>query len=741
MNAALSPGTRLGRYKIISRIGKGGMGEVYKAHDPMLDRTVALKILPADLVGDGNRLQRFEREAKSASALNHPHILTIYEIGKAPPENGVGNNPAGESDEAFSPDAAPAIHFIVMEFIDGDTLHTKIHRQQTELRKILKFLTQVADALAKAHAAGIVHRDLKPENIMVTRDGYAKVLDFGLAKLIEPPRPHGASDDEMSEAPTAVMQTPQYSLPGVVVGTAAYMSPEQARGQPVDQRSDIFSFGCILYEAVAGRRPFEGESVIDTLHKIIYTPAPPITDFNPAAPAELQRIIRRCLAKDPEERYQTIKDVAILLRELRQELEREAEIDISVPASSGTRTIEERRLSQTTPESAQQPAAPSVDLIAARIRVVAALSDMWRRRPSLLIAIAALAVLLALWGGMRLRRSAPPRPSPEALRLYVAGTNALRDGAYNQASKVLERAVKQDPNFALARARLAEALTELDYTERAKDETLRVATLVPDPSILPQLEALHLKAITATVTRDFAGAVRSYSEIVRLSTEADQPQVYVDLGRAYEKNGDNKKAIESYLEATRRDPQYATAFLLLGSLYGQQQNLEGAKAALAKADALYQEMSNVEGRAEAHYQLGSMLSRIGEIGEARAELQQALDLARATASQAQQIKILLQLSRVYFSENNKTQAEQTAREAIDLAQFEGMENLTARGLIDLGNVYLVHGDYDEAEGYFKRSLTLAQRSQTPRNKARALFSLGSLRMSQGKTDEAVSYVQ
>ncbi len=315
---ALTAGTKISHYIIVSRLGAGGMGEVYKAEDTFLDRPVALKILPADLVDNEDRVRRFVQEAKSASALNHPHIVTIYEIGKvelessgtketASPGEVSGNGSNGSSQKEL-------FHYIAMEFINGDTLRDKIHRDRTDLKKLLEYFAQAADGLAKAHVSGIVHRDLKPENVMITHDGYAKILDFGLAKLLEPQKPATASD--MLEAETMMMGRTQ---PGIVMGTIGYMSPEQVQGKVVDQRSDIFSFGCILYEATTGHKPFHGESIIDSLHKIVYSQAPPIREFNPETPAELQRIIRKCLSKDPEERYQLIKDANIDLRELVRE--------------------------------------------------------------------------------------------------------------------------------------------------------------------------------------------------------------------------------------------------------------------------------------------------------------------------------------------------------------------------------------------------------------------------------------
>jgi serine/threonine-protein kinase len=298
MSPNFFPGACLGHYEIKSQLGAGGMGEVYLAQDTKLDRKVALKILPADLAANQDRMRRFVQEAKAAAALNHPNIAHIYEIGESEGTN-----------------------FIAMELVDGVTLREKIHRDKTELRKLLRYLQHTAEGLAKAHAAGIVHRDLKPDNIMITRDGHAKILDFGLAKLIEPQLTDAGAGDNLGDAATAIMQ--QHSTPGLIMGTVGYMSPEQAQGKTneIDQRSDIFSFGCVLYEAVTGKKPFEGESVIKSLHMVIYESAQPITELNSSAPADLQRIVRRCLAKDPDQRYQSIKEVAIELKDLRRELE------------------------------------------------------------------------------------------------------------------------------------------------------------------------------------------------------------------------------------------------------------------------------------------------------------------------------------------------------------------------------------------------------------------------------------
>ena len=292
------------------------MGEVYLAEDSRLQRKVALKILPAEMAANQDRMRRFKQEATAAAALNHPNIAHIYEIS----ESG-GTN------------------FIAMEFIEGVTLREKIHRERTELRKLLRHLQHVAEGLAKAHAAGIVHRDLKPDNIMITRDGHAKILDFGLAKLIEPQQPPGLDNASTGEDATAILQ--QHSTPGMIMGTVGYMSPEQAQGKTkeIDQRSDIFSFGCILFEAVTGKKPFEGDSIVKSLHSLIYEPTPQIKDLNPSAPAELQRIVRRCLEKDADDRYQAIKEVAIELKHLRRGMEAGADFDTTVPPPTRTATV------------------------------------------------------------------------------------------------------------------------------------------------------------------------------------------------------------------------------------------------------------------------------------------------------------------------------------------------------------------------------------------------------------------
>lgn len=296
---SLPPGTAVGNYTIVSVLGVGGMGEVYKAFDPALGRHIAIKILLPKLVDSEDLVARFILEAKAASALNHPSIVTIYEIGKT---------------EIDGFEAGRGTHYIAMELIEGETLGTRILNPDFSLKQKLDVLAQAADGLAKAHASGIIHRDLKPENIMVTPEGFAKVLDFGLAKLLD-------RHDQRDATPEGATDVFASTRPGILMGTFGYMAPEQIEQRPADHRADIFAFGCILYHAIARRNPFACDSPIDTMHNIVHMHPPPLLEVAPDAPPELEWIARRCLAKDPEERFQSMKELALGLREVKRQFE------------------------------------------------------------------------------------------------------------------------------------------------------------------------------------------------------------------------------------------------------------------------------------------------------------------------------------------------------------------------------------------------------------------------------------
>ncbi len=282
-------GKTLSHFRILSQLGEGGMGVVYKAEDTKLGRPVALKVLPPERVGDEERRLRFLREARTAASISHPNIAAVYEI-----------------------DEADGVIFIAMELVEGQTLRSLLETGVPPLSKSLRMAAEMAEALGSAHEANIVHRDLKPENVMIRPDGHVKILDFGLAKL----REHASGSPEATRMETL---SAEMTREGRILGTAAYMSPEQARAQSVDFRSDLFSFGIVLYEMSTGRSPFRGPSVTDTLSSIVRDQPQPMAQITPGVPNELARIVSKCLEKEPRDRYQDTRDLVVDLRRLRRE--------------------------------------------------------------------------------------------------------------------------------------------------------------------------------------------------------------------------------------------------------------------------------------------------------------------------------------------------------------------------------------------------------------------------------------
>lgn len=674
-------GQSLSRFKIISLLGKGGMGEVYLAEDTKLKRRVAIKSLPAGLLGDDRAKKRLIREARAAAMLNHPNICPIYEIGE-------------QDDHSF----------IVMQYVEGETLYGKLQRQEVGLRESVEIAMQIAAALESAHSSGIIHRDIKPQNIIIAPDGKVKVLDFGLVKMLP----------QYEESDTGPDSQALLTEAGIIVGTPAYMSPEQVKNAPLNASSDLFSLGALLYECVTSHPAFSGDSFMEICAQVIHVKPPPPSRFNKLVPPELERIILKALAKDSDRRYQSAlefqSDLCKVLETIR--IERQVQrLPLNLPSVAAQ--VKTGLTSRPFPQSSQLKTALFI------LPVVA----------------------LALWVGFYLRRGSPHQPSPDAQRLYEVGKNALSDGAYYNASKILTRAVSLDNKFPMAYARLAEAWTEMDYPDKAKDELLVATSLIPDREALAQPDLLYINAITATVRRDFAGAVENYRELAELATDSQKAFAYVELGRAYQKNGELDKALESYQQAIARDPQYAAAYLRSGILYGRRQELQKADESFDKAETIYQALSSLEGVTEVLFQRGYLFNNADKTAEARAQLEKALGITQVTDSRHQRIKILLQLSSLSCTEGDVTRARLYADEAIDLAQTDHTEVLAADGMIDLGNSFFLRGDFTEAEKYFRQAAEFAQRSKSRRTEARGVLSLGSLLIQKGDADEGLRYTQ
>lgn len=368
--ATVLAGQTINHYKITSPLGAGGMGEVYLASDTRLGRRVALKFLPAHFTQDKGHLRRFAQEARAVAALSHPNVCTIHEVI----ETGEGR------------------HCIVMEYVEGVTLRERIAEGRMKVGEALNAAIQVASALSAAHAAGIVHRDIKLENIMLRRDGYVKVLDFGLAKLTEKPSAQRSSD---SDAQT-LLQTD----PGTVMGTANYMSPEQARGLPVDARTDVWSLGVVLYVMVAGQQPFDGATPTDVIISIAGREPEPLARSAPEVPIQLERIVKKALAKDREERYQTAKDMLVDLKGLRHELQIEAEVE---------------RYKQPTPSSGLAASTSNRQVITSRFFPL----GLTRSRILILTALAGMLIIAGLVSALFFRQSSTPAPQTEIKSLAV----------------------------------------------------------------------------------------------------------------------------------------------------------------------------------------------------------------------------------------------------------------------------------------------------------------------------------
>ncbi len=742
-------GRTFSHYRIINTLGEGGMGVVYLAEDTHLHRQVAIKF-PTCAPDETAAHRRFLGEARHASRLTHQHIATIYDYGE-------------------TEDGCP---FIVMELVRGESLSDVIARGSLTVARVIEIGIQIAEALEEAHTHGIVHRDIKPSNIRFERRGSIKVLDFGLAKQFD-------GEARLASDPNApTLQTES----GLLIGTPLYLSPEQFKGAQADARSDLFALGALLYECLAGRPAFSGANFVEIGAQVIHVEPPPLIGIVPGVTPEVEGIIRRLLAKNPATRYQSASEAITDLRHARARLTHDADF---APTLLSQENPWQENLSQAdswrrskSPSSAPQhsddaqasnpylttalaPHATAPQASDSRLTKFHADESVGARKPALTartlsmfrrtmhrrlsagsaialaLGAAALAVML-VWLVLFAWRDAPHVPSAEAARLYEAGVAQLRDGAPYSASKALQRAIEVDPQFALAHARLAEAWTELDYADRAKDALLNANALVPNREALPRRDALHLEAVIAIVMREYDRAAEAYRAVTRI--EPNDAGAYVDLGRAFERAEKSPDALAAYAEAIARDGQYATAYLRQGVLHGRAQETDAALAAFNRAAELYDILGNIEGRAETLYQRGAMFDEAKRLADAERELRSALDLSRTTANAYQQIKVLLQLSSITYSQGDTAQASGMAREAIELAQSNDMGTLVARGLVDLGNVYFVNGDYKDAEGYFSQALDIAARQRARRAEARAACMLGNLRNRQGRLAEALPLI-
>lgn len=571
--------------------------------------------------------------------------------------------------------------FIVMEYVEGRCLSELIDQGPLAAERAVEIIDAVLAALEEAHQQGIIHRDIKPGNIMLTPAGEVKVLDFGLAKRI------GAPEDWPSKEGLGPPEQAHCTAAGHAVGTARYMAPEQARGETdLDERCDIFAVGAVLFECLTGRPAFEQGEAGQLNAQAQQRGVPPPSTIVRTISQKLDDVVAKALAKSREGRYRSA-----------------AEMRAALPGKRFTRIVL-AAMNEFARTSARSPARLSaLAVLAAALyftpRLYYVVSDLAERRP------------------------------PEATRLFDAGLAAIRDGTYYSASRALDRAVSIDRRYSLARARLAESLFELEFTDRAHAELLRIL----GEGRLRGNNALLVEALRQTFSGNLEGAVSTYRQLARRTSGQEKAQSLVDLGRALERNNQSADALEQYRAAIALNPAYPAAFLRSGMLAGRLKGGREAESSLGRAESLYQALSNSEGQAEVWLQRGRLATAGRRTREALVALQRCLDLARSSGSAYQHIQAMLEISEVQALLAQRAEAETTAREAIVLARRAGIANLAARGQRTLGNVFLVAGEYDSAEPAFQEALDYARRHELRLSEARALFGLASVHSQRGRS--------
>jgi len=753
----LPSGTRLGRYEIRAHIGTGGMGEVYQAMDVELQRVLALKVLPPEFASDPSRMRRFIQEARAASGLNHPNILTVYEINH----------------QGMAP-------FIATEFIDGITLRKRLKSGPLAIIEVVETAIQISSALEAAHEAGIVHRDIKPENVMLRKDGYVKVLDFGLARPSE--------QQEVSTEAATLVNTEA----GQIVGTASYMSPEQARGQRVDARSDIFSLGMVIYEMTAGRSPFIGATNSDIVASILKEEPPRLGDLSPDVPAELERIVNQALIKDKEQRYQTVsellKDLKRLKHQLVFETERASAEDASSTISGGavTAALPVRAL------TADEPSAKSTNgsaivagpgsrrRLARNVTLIAvpliALIAYWyyTRRPDVIESIAILPFTYTNERGDAL--------SPESNWLSDGITESIiNDLSHVPKLKVIARSSvfrykgqNIDPQT-VGRELKVHAVVTGRIVQIG--DTLSIQTELVDVHNQTQLWGEKYRRKVSDVLDLSEDISRQISEGLKLELSGEtknrlvkrytaNPQAYELYwkGRYYwnqRKSDDINQAIKYFNEAIKLDPQYALAYTGLADCYvlGSVLQMAPREAMPLALDAARRALAIDNQLAEAHTSLAKIkLSYEWDWAGAEAEFKQAIQLNPGYATAHQWYGVYLsEVGRHDESIRERTTAQELDPLSLSITTGLGRALFWARRYDEaiahlqaampkdanysdtywsLGLAYEQKQMYPEAIASFQKAVDLSKTSESAEGKPEVLAALGHALALAGKKSEA-----
>lgn len=657
--AAPTVGSQVSHYRLERLLGAGGMGQVYLARDLSLDRPVAIKFLIVPQ--DARARRRLIAEARAAAALDHPAICTVHAV--------VTDDEAGD--------------FIVMAFVEGETLAARLSRGPLTPDETRALLVPLLEALGTAHRAGVVHRDIKPQNIVLTPGGLPKLLDFGIATRIE-------SEGATGNATTASQSTGA----GDIVGTLAYMSPEQVQGRTVDARSDLFSMGCVLYECLTGRRPFAGVSQAETIGQLLHVEPPAPSTVVAGLDPIFDLLCATLLRKAPGDRFQSADEVIAALR-----------------GAAPT----------------QRSAAVGGGAISVR--------PTW---PRWLAATAAAAVVVAgvlWWSG---RATALPPVEPGAMRHFETGVDKLREGSYTGARSALMEAVRMSPGFVQAHLRLAEARAELDDGVDAQEALLRVAQLLPSMARLPEEDRLRLDAVQSSVLRDHERAVAAYQRLADLAPgEASR---WLDVGRAEEAAGRRVAALAHFEQALRLDDQYAAAHQRLGVLQSQGGESARALASLDEAIRLHRVNSNLEGEAEATLRKAMVHVARRDVAAASAALARVTDIAADPMYVSLRLRAQFEQARLAQADGRFDEAEQLARAALDEALPLRMGMVAADGLRGLATALAAAGRYAEADEQLGRAIAVAAEQKAQRAEMQARLQRASLRLAQQQFADAIEMV-
>jgi serine/threonine protein kinase/Tfp pilus assembly protein PilF len=748
---SLDAGTQLGRYEIRSKLGAGGMGEVYLARDTSeLERTVALKFLPAEVAADQKRMQRFIQEAKTVSALNHPNILTIYEFGQA-----------------------DAVRFIAMEYVDGVTLRDEMRERRLKLHDVLDIAMQIAAALNAAHEAGVVHRDIKPENIMVRRDHIVKVLDFGLAKLT---MKSAAAERERvdSEAGTKVLINTE---PGLVMGTASYMSPEQSQGSAsVDHRTDIWSLGVVLYECIAGRVPFEGKDIHRQIIAIQETDPPPLSKFAEGVPERLEEIVDKALAKDPDERYQTAKDLLIDLRNLKRKLDVDAEIERTYApelrsatsgASGAQSTVSNAPQSNAQQSAAQTASVGNAPPTSSAEYIVSQIKQHKRGVQIIALALVVATVSVVAYFYLAKRNSEPTSSnavetidSIAVLPLVNESHDPTVDWLADGLTESIIYKLSQLPNLkVLARSTVFRYKgKDVDPAQVARELNVRavltgrVVQHGDDLTVSAELidtrdnrllwgeryerKMTDLNAVQQEIAREVSEKLRQkltgeeQKQLAKGNTESTEAYQLYLKGRYYWNKRTSealKQSIEYFNQAVERDPNYALAYSGLADAYNllAVYDVAPSREVYPKAKEAAQRALELDNTlAEAHTSWANVLETYEwKFAEAENEYRQAIRLNPNYGTAHQWLaELLSKLGR-------HKEAIDEIKRALEVDPLSLIINAVA------GRIYELAGQYDEAIAQLKRTIAI------DKNFRAAHDFLSSAYEDKGMYEEAISEFQ